>query len=59
MKLNLDDINVHIIAVTLQDARDYIDGDDTIDVTTALDEAQAQVHGGEYAVSYVVIEITK
>jgi hypothetical protein len=62
-KLNLDDDNVEMVEITVAQARelDVMDPDTGVGekLTTAMDNAQAKVFGGDHRESYLVIKITE
>jgi len=61
MKIDLLDANVHLVELSVTQARRLIDEWDMSrdDIATALDEAQGDVFSDSRDVAYVVIKITQ
>lgn len=58
-KLDLEDDNVHLVQLSVRQAREVIDNILPDDLLDAFDEAQAPVCGGSAVVAYVVIAIRR
>lgn len=57
--LNLDDENVSQVEMTVEDAREILDGRDAAEFEYNLDIAQGRIMAGESIVSWLVIKIVK